>query len=149
MEFHIDGEDLGSRVKAALGDEGFDDVLPWCGGDYKIDETVLGESARRDGAEGAILFACGCGQYACSGVSADVIVSGDTLTLRNVSTWRGGQLVLARIEPIILDRQQFEAAVAKLHRNLAEWRPPPKAEVHGEALLTLPARRAESSEGGK
>jgi hypothetical protein len=61
VEFHVDGEDFGSRVRAALGEAGFDDVLPWYGGDYKIDETVLGEPVRRSGAEGAILFACGCG----------------------------------------------------------------------------------------
>ena len=47
VEFHVDGEDLGARIMAAFGDEGFDDVLPWSGGDYGIEDTVLADNAGR------------------------------------------------------------------------------------------------------
>ena len=139
VEFDIDGEDLGSRIKAALGEAGFDDVLPWHGGDYKVDETVLGEPARRSGAESAILFACGCGYSACSGVFADVVVAGDTLTIRDTYTWRGSQKVVAPIEPVVFDRGQFEDAVRQLERDVEAWQPPPpKAEAPRRVLVTPP-----------
>jgi hypothetical protein len=126
VEFHVDGDDLGKRVKAALGEAGFDDVLPWHGGDYKIDETVLGEPARRNGAEGAILFACGCGYYGCSGVFANVVVADDTIMIRDISTFRGGQRVVAPVSPIVFDRQQFDDAVRQLKFQIELWRPPAK-----------------------
>jgi hypothetical protein len=140
VEFRVDGEDLGSRIKAALGEAGFDDVLPWHGGDYKIDETVLGEPARRSGADGAILFACGCGYFACSGVFANVVVAGDTLTIRDIFTWRGGQKVVAPIEPVVFERGQFDDAVQQLEREIETWRPPPKTEVTRKVLVTPPPR---------
>jgi hypothetical protein len=126
VEFHVDGSDLGARVRAALGEAGYDDVLPWYGGDYKVDQTVLGEPARRGGAQDAILFACGCGHYACSGVSANVVVIADTLTIRDISTRHRGQRVEASIPPIIFDRRQIDEAVQQLEREIAAWRPPPK-----------------------
>jgi hypothetical protein len=126
IEFYVDGENLGGRVKSALGEAGFDDVLPWYGGDYRIEETVLGESARRTGVEGAILFACGCGQYACGGVSASVVIAGEMLILRDIFTGRGGQRVVASIEPITFDRKQFEEAVSQLQREIEVWHPPGK-----------------------
>jgi len=138
VEFHVDGEDLGSRVTAALGEAGFDDVLPWYGGDYKIDETVLGERARQNGAEGAILFACGCGYSACSAVFANVDVVGDTLTLREFSTWRGAQKVIASMAPVVFDRAQYDDAVRQLEREVETWRPPPKVEVSRRGLVTPP-----------
>lgn len=143
VEFHVDGEDLGSRVKAALGEAGFDDVLPWYGGDYKVDETVLGEPARRSGAEGAILFACGCGYFACSGVFANVVVTGDTLAIRDIFTWHGGQKVVARIDPVVFDRAQFDKAVRQLEREIETWRPPHKVEVPRRAHVTPPPARPE------
>jgi hypothetical protein len=146
VEFHVDGEDLGTRVKAAPGGAGFDDVLPWYGGDYQIDETVLGERARRDGAAGAILFACGCGYSACSAVFADVVVAGDTLTLREFSTWRGGRKVIASIAPVVFDRPQFDDAARQLEREVESWRPPPpKPEVPRRVLVTPPP---EGPQGG-
>ena len=139
VEFHVDGEDLGSRIKASLGEVGFDDVLPWYGGDYKLDETVLGRPARCNGAEGAILFACGCGYFDCSGVFANVVVTDDTLTIRDIFTWRGGQKVVAPIEPVVFDRVQFDDAVRQLEREIENWRPPPpKAEVPRRVLVTPP-----------
>lgn len=126
VEFHVDGEDLGKRIESALGHAGFDDVLPWYGGDFKIEDTVLGESARRYGAEGAIFLACGCGYYACSGVFADVVVSNDTVTLRSFRTWRGEQTLIAPVEPVVFNRDQFEAAVSQLEREIASWRPQTK-----------------------
>ena len=138
VEFHVDGEDLGSRVKAALGDAGFDDVLPWYGGDYEVDDTVLGIPVRRSGAEGAILLACGCGYSACSGVFANVVVAGDTLTIRDIFTWRGGRKVVAPIAPLVFDRAQFDDAVRQLEREVETWRPPPKVEVSRRGLGTPP-----------
>ncbi len=126
VEFYVDRENLGERVKAALGGDGFDDVLPWFGGDYTIDQTVLGERMRRDGGESAILFACGCGYFGCSNVSASVVVSGTSLTLRDLFTWRGGRKVFAPIEPITFDRTQFDDAVVQLEREIAAWHPPEK-----------------------
>ncbi|MBE7466313.1 MAG: hypothetical protein HS116_22800 [Planctomycetes bacterium] len=124
VQFIVDGKDLGARVKAALGVAGYDDVLPWYGGDYRIEDTVLGEPARRNGADGAILFACGCGQYACSGVSAQVVISGETLTLCEFSTTgRDGQKLVAPIQPVVFDRGQFEDAVRQLECEIANWRP--------------------------
>jgi hypothetical protein len=127
IEFYVDGENLGRRIKSALGEAGFDDTLPWYGGDYKIEETVLGETARRGGAEGAVLFACGCGQHASGGVSASVVVAGETLILRDIFTWRGGQRVFASIEPITFDRKQFEEAVLQIQREIEAWHPPRQA----------------------
>jgi hypothetical protein len=128
VQFYVDGGDLGQRVKAALGEDGFDDVLPWYGGDYKIEETVLGEVVRRNGAEGAVLFACACGQFGCSGVWADVVVCGETLILKNFSTWRRGQRIVAAIEPVRFDRKQFDEAVRELERDIEAWRPPAGAK---------------------
>jgi hypothetical protein len=141
VEFHVDGQDLGARVRAALGEAGFDYVLPWYGGDYRIEETVLGEQVRRNGAEDAILFACGCGHHACSGVCADVVISGDTLALREFSTWRGGQKVIAPLDPVVFDRRQFDDAVRQLEREVEAWRPPPKIEVPRRVLVTPPPAR--------
>lgn len=123
VEFHVDGEDLGARIMAAFGDEGFDDVLPWYGIDYRIEDTVLGGTAPRDGARKAIIFACGCGCSACSSVWADVTADDDTITLSNFSTWRHARDIVASIEPVSFDRHQFESAVANLRRDVAEWRP--------------------------
>jgi hypothetical protein len=149
VEFHVDGADLGARLMAAFGEAGFDDVLPWYGGDYGIEDTVLGEPARRNGAEEAILFACGCGQYACSGVAANVVVSSDTVTFRDFSTWRGGQKVVAPIEPVVLDRRQFDDAVRQLEREIETWRPPPKTEVPRRVLVTPPpAGHSSGQQGG-
>lgn len=124
IDFYVDGEHLGHRVMTSLGEAGFDDVLPWYGGDYKIDDTVLGETARRGGAEGAILFACGCGYFACSGVFASVVIAGEKLILRDIFTWRGGERVFALIEPIAFDREQFEEAVLQVQRHVEAWRAP-------------------------
>jgi hypothetical protein len=126
VEIHVDAEDLGARVKAALGEAGFEDVLPWYGGDYTIDDTVLGGPVRRCGGEGAILFACGCGQFACGAVFANVVVDGDTLTLREIYAWRGGARVVAALPPVVFNRGQFEDAVRGLERDVAMWRPPAK-----------------------
>ena len=123
VEFYVDGNDLGERVRSAFGKAGFDDVLPWPGGDYNINRTVLGEPARRVGGKGMILFACGCGYCACSGVFADVDVEADTITIRNISTWHGGQNVVAPLDPLVFDRNQFEAAVQALERAVATWCP--------------------------
>lgn len=138
IDFYVDGEDLGRRVKAALGEAGFEDCLPWNGIDYDIEETVIGESACRIGANGAVLFACGCGCYACGGVSADMLVRGDTITLQNISTWRGGKNVIAPMNPITFDRQQYEIAVAKLRNDVAAWRPPPRKPKEPVRILITP-----------
>lgn len=149
VEFHVDGEDLGSRVKAALGEAGFDDVLPWHGGDYKVDETVLGDAARRSGAEGAILFACGCGYFGCSGVFANVVISGDTLSIRDIFKWRGGRKVFAPMAPVVFDRGQFDDAVRQLQREIEAWRPPPKTEVRRSVPVTPPpAAQSNGPQGG-
>ena len=127
IEFHADGADLGTRIEEALGEAGFDDVLPWYGGDYSISETVLGEEARTSGAaESAILLACGCGQYACGGVSADVHVTNATITLSKFSTWRQGEWIVAALDPVVFDRGQFEEAIHRLKSMIEEWRPPPE-----------------------
>ncbi len=89
-----------------------------------IDRTVLGEQARRSGAEGAILFACGCGLYACSGVFANVVVVGETLTIRDIATWRRDQRIVAPLAPIVFNRNQFDDAVRDLERDIEAWRPP-------------------------
>jgi len=146
----VDGKNLGHRVKVALGEAGFDEVLPWYGGDYKVEETVLGEAARRNAAEGAILFACGCGQYACSGVSANVVISGGMLTLRDIFTWRGGQCVFAPIEPITFDRQQFDDAVRRLERQIELWPParsPAGRDMRGPTNENHPLKRADRGRG--
>src|SRR4051794_19277188 len=75
VQFFVDRQDFGQRVRAALGEDGFDDVLPWCGGDYSIEETVLGERVRSEGGENLILFACGCSHMGCSSVHARVRVT--------------------------------------------------------------------------
>ena len=134
VEFYVDGEDLGT-VEAALGEAGFDDVLPWYGGDYAIEDTVLGEAAQRNGAERAIIFACGCGFYTCSGVFAEVVISGDTLILSEFSTWRGGQKVVAPISPIVFDRRQYDDAVRRLHDEVKAWRPPPQSRKATQGAL--------------
>ncbi|QOV87301.1 hypothetical protein [Humisphaera borealis] len=139
VEFHVDGEDLGARIMADLGDEGFDDVLPWFGGDYQIKDTVLGDAARQDGVQNAIMLACGCGHFACSGVSADVVANAETITFSNFSTWRHGRRIVAAVEPVSFDRRQFESALAKLYRDVAEWRPsPPGTEVPPRIILIPP-----------
>ena len=126
VEFYIDGQDLGPRVMAALGEAGFDDVLPWYGGDYTREEAVLGTEARVKGLHGAVLFACGCGYWACSGVVADVEVTDDTVTIQRIFTWRGNQRVAADLEPLVFDRVQFDEAVRALERDIAVWRPSEK-----------------------
>jgi hypothetical protein len=123
VEFHVDGQDLGAALMVAFGEAGIDDVLPWNGGDYAIGETVLGEQVRKHGAANAILFACGCGYFACSVVTTDVSVDQETIAFSRFATpWRGG-LAVAALGPIVFDRRQFEEAVAALKRDLAAWRP--------------------------
>jgi hypothetical protein len=111
---------------AAFGKDGFDDVLPWFGLDYQLDDTVLGDKAVREGARKAIVFACGCGCFACSGVWADVTLDGDTITLSNFSTWRRGHDIVAPMEPVSFSRQQYESAIASLRQDVAKWQPPPR-----------------------
>jgi len=142
VEFHVDGEDLGARIMAAFGSEGFDDGLPWFGGDYGIEDTVLGGKALKDGARKTILLACGCGQSACSSVQADITVTANTITLSNFSTWRHGHEIFAAVDAVSFDRRQFESAIAQLRREVAEWRPPPpKTMEQARVLLTLPPTR--------
>jgi hypothetical protein len=151
VEFHVDGEDLGARIMAALGDEGFDDVLPWFGGDYRIDDTVLGYKALHDGTRNAIMLACGCGQSACSSVWADVTATPDTITFSNFSTWRHGREIVAPVEPVSFERNQFASAVAKLQRDVEDWRPPPpQAEAQQPRVLVTPppAQEASGPQGG-
>ena len=72
-------------------------------------------------------------------MSANVVISGDTLTLREFSTWRGGQKVIAPIEPVVFDRRQFDDAVRQLERVVETWRPPPpKADAPRRVLVTPP-----------
>jgi hypothetical protein len=138
IEFHVDGQDLGAVLKAVFGEAGFDDVLPWNGGDYSIGETVLGEQVRKHGAASAILFACGCGYYACSVVTTDVSVAQETITFSKFATpWRGG-LAVAPLGPIVFDRRQFEEAVTALERAVAAWRPTPRPEVRPRPVIELP-----------
>lgn len=129
VEFHVDGEDLSTRLRHAFGRENpaeFPwDGLPWPGGDYKPADTVLGDEVRRAGAAGAILFACGCGYSMCGAVFADVSVTDATVTLSNFTTWMGGGKVVAATDPLVFDRAQFEEAVARLEREVEAWRPPP------------------------
>lgn len=121
VEFYVDGENLGTLVKASLG-PGSEDVLPLHGGDFSFEDTVLGESVRRNGAESAILFACGCGYSACGSVHAKVIVDGNRLSITEISTWNyGGSCAL--IEPFVFDRDEYEAAVLQLEADLKSWRP--------------------------
>ncbi len=124
VEFHVDGADLAIRIKEAFGEASFDEALPWYGVDYSTSDTVLGEEARTKGAEGAILFACGCGCYACSGVFADVHVTDTTITFSNFSTWWRGGRAVAALDPVVFDRGQFEEAVSRLHFMIESWRPP-------------------------
>jgi hypothetical protein len=125
VEFHVDGQDLGRRVAEAFGEASFDDdVLPWRG---YIEKTVLGQKTRKEGAEHAILFVCGCGEPTCRAVFADVIVAGDTITLQNFSTWHVRQTVVAPIEPIVFDRKQYNDAIQQLERDIANWHPPQKS----------------------
>lgn len=99
IEYYVDGVNLGARIEEALGAAGFDNCLPWYGSDYSIDDTVLGEKARTQGLQGAIILACGCGCYACSGVSADVYVTESTIIFCHFSTWRRGERIVAPLEP--------------------------------------------------
>jgi hypothetical protein len=130
VEFHVDGENLGARVHAAFGEFGADDVLPWRGGDYTIDETVLGEPARRSGLEGAILFACGCGYYACSGVFANVVVDGDALTIQEVFIWHGDKQIIAPLAPLTFDRAH---ATACWPHRVSRWTTDDLVRGHGAA----------------
>lgn len=122
VEFHVDGSDFGKRVKSAFGPAGFDDALPWPGGDYTPADTVLGERVLQHGSKGAILFACCCGYVACSGVSAEVTVTSDTVTLSNLTTWFERQWHVAPIEPVTFARQQYEQAVRDLRQRIERWR---------------------------
>ena len=124
IEFHVDGHDLGARIRQSLGEAGFNEVLPWPGGDYSISETVLGEAIRSQGGKKAILLACGCGCSGCSSVHADVDVADDKITFSNFVTWHWGGPVRSALDPITFDRGQFEGAVARLQTMLEEWRPP-------------------------
>ena len=94
---------------------------------------LLGEPARRSGAEGAILFACGCGYYACSGVFANVVIDGDTLMIRDIFTWRGSQRVVAALQPTAFDRRQFDDAVRQLEREIEAWKPAARPAVRRAA----------------
>jgi hypothetical protein len=123
VEFYVDAENLGTRVKTSLGQFGFDNVLPWYGGDYSISETVLGESARTKGADEAILFACGCGQYACSAVFARVKSSDESIMFSEFFTYARGDRVLAAIEPVTFDRKQFDDAILQLEEDIKVWSP--------------------------
>jgi hypothetical protein len=145
VEFHVDGQDLGAVLMAAFGEAGFDDVLPWNGGDYAIAETVLGAQVRKNGAASAILFACGCGYYACSVVTTDVTVDQETIAFSRFATPSRGGLAVAPLEPIVFDRRQFEEAVAALERAVAAWRSTPRPVVPPKPVIELPpAPRDES-----
>jgi hypothetical protein len=124
IEFHVDGEDLGRRVSQSFGEASSDDVLPWFGGDYILEETVLGDAVRARGSDQALFLACGCGHSACSGVWARVTVAGETITLSHFSTWCRRGRVEAALEPVVFDRRQLEDAVAQLRRDIESWRPP-------------------------
>ena len=113
VAFLVDGDDLGTRIKAALGKDGFDDVLPWPGGDYSPSDTVLGEEVRTKGAYGC---------YGCSGVTADVQVAGSTITLCSFTTY---PQIVAPLGPVGFDRRQYEEAVARLMAEIEAWRPLP------------------------
>jgi hypothetical protein len=123
VKFIVDGEDLGQRIKTSLGAEGFDDALPWEGSDFGLEDTVLGEPFIREGGKQAILLACGCGHYACSGIFANVTVTAETVTWSHFATWRHGREIIAPIAPVTFDRSQFEQAIAEVHRQAAQWRP--------------------------
>ena len=120
----VDGVDLGGRIKEALGDAGFDNVLPAWGMDFSLDDTVFGAEMRSKGRAGAILLACSCGMSGCSEVTADVHVTDTTVTWSGFATWRQKRVVAA-LDPVVFDRSQFEKAVTKLLVEVGEWAPPP------------------------
>jgi hypothetical protein len=123
VQFYVDAENLGTRVKSSLGQFGFDDVLPWNGGDYSISETVLGESARTKGTDKAILFACGCGQYGCSAVFARVESNDSSIVFAEFFTYARGERLVAPVAPVTFDRKQFESAVRQLEKAIEGWSP--------------------------
>jgi hypothetical protein len=126
VQFLVDGQDLGGMVRQSAGQHArffYDDILPYNGGgDCQPEATVLGKPARTQGLRGAILFACGCGQSACSCVLADVSLTETTVTLHNFRVHKDRRSSLA---PITFTRANFEAAIADLERQVAGWRHPP------------------------
>jgi len=133
VEIYIDAENLGTKVKTALGKFGFDAVLPWHGGDYSIAETVLGESIYTNGSDEAILFACGCGHYACSAVFAKVQSSDEAVIFSEFFTYARGERVVATIEPVVFDRKQFENSIRQLEEDVKVW-----SATKSNASSTLP-----------
>lgn len=138
IEYYVDGVNLGARIEEALGAAGFDNCLPWYGSDYSIDDTVLGEKARTQGLQGAIILACGCGCYACSGVSADVYVTESTIIFCHFSTWRRGERIVAPLEPVEFDRARFLKAVKSLHSMITSWQPPPASASTPPTTKAIP-----------
>jgi hypothetical protein len=112
--------------------------LPWFGGDYEIDDTVLGEAALREGAKQAIMLACGCGCFECSGVRADVTAGPETIMFSNFTTRRGGREIVAGVGPVVLDRGQVESALERLRSEVAEWRRPVEEARVGRVIVTPP-----------
>jgi hypothetical protein len=127
VDFAVDGHPLSAIVRAApraSEAKWIECCLPWHGGDYDVDETVLGKPARTSGLHQAYLFVCGCGQIACGGaVVVDVQATPDSISFQNFAL-DNGYFPIA-IPPIVFDRSQFEAAITDLERQVAEWTPPP------------------------
>jgi hypothetical protein len=113
VRFLVDGKDLGQRLRAACSFA--DDVLPWRGIDYQIEDTVLGREVRTRGATDVILFACGCGCSACGSVTADVAVDQGRITLSHFTSAAG---VIKSVEPITFDLAQFNEAYHQLGRQI-------------------------------
>ena len=121
IEFYVDGLSLRSTIDAAPGGGSFsiEECLPWWGGDYNIDQTVLGQYARTVGLKDATLFVCGCGQYGCGGaVLVDVYTDEHAITFCNFR-------VDTNANPIDFDRRQYNDEVADLTARVAAWKPPP------------------------
>jgi len=125
VQYFVDEEDLGKRVCRALGEAGVIDALPWFGADYDLEDTVLGEKMGREGAEGAILLACGCGHSGCSSVRVDVMVTETTIVWSRFWTWWEGRMVVAAIPAVNFERRGFEEAVGGVRAEMARWKPAP------------------------
>ncbi len=126
IEIFVDGENFGAKVKEALGDRGFHDLLPWGGGDYTLNETVLGSQAQTLGEHRLLLLACGCGYTGCGGdVYATVVVTESHVTFDVITTNRLDEM--APLDPVVFDRPQYQEAIAELYRLIEAWRPAPKA----------------------
>jgi hypothetical protein len=139
MEYFVNGVSLPELIRSTLrtsAAESMDDVLPLGCGDFDLEDSAIGETARTHGLEGAILFACGCGYAACSCTNIDVVLTENTISFCNL---RIGNNV-CDFPPIEFNREQFCAEVADLQLRLATWKPTLPPPPPPRRVIELPGR---------